>query len=55
MGAWGMLSPLTEEQMNPSEEMVRDDEILQNVIEHRNRNHLVDDATELSQNEEFSL
>ena len=33
MGAWGMLSPLTEEQMNPSVEMVRDYEILRNVIE----------------------
>ena len=55
MGAWGMLSLLTEEQMNPSVEMVRDEEILRNVIEHRKRNHLVDDAIELTQNEEFSL
>lgn len=47
-----MLALLTEDQMNASVEMAKDDEILPNSVE-INPNHLVYDAIELTQNEEF--
>jgi len=47
-----MLALLTEEQMNASVEMAKDDKILPNSVE-INPNHFVYDVIEPTQNEEF--
>ena len=47
-----MLALIKGEQMNALVEMAKDDEILPNSVE-INPNHLVYDAIELTQNEEF--